>query len=199
MIGADDILLLRDDVVLEVFVDGVAVYQAADCRLHRLNETAQRVLDLLDGRRTVRLVAADLVAEYGEPADVVLADVAAILEQLKAARILKQRVILPTKNGCGDMSASARYLAKPNVSCRIEDAEGAILYDPDTDAVRVVNAVGIELWQTLSESRTCDELVAHLRQVCDGVTDGEVEADVKNFLSLLVRGGFVGEVAADHA
>jgi hypothetical protein len=87
------------------------------------------------------------------------------------------------------------YIANPDVSCREEaPGEGAILFNPDTDKVLVVNPTGLVLWRALEEARTQDGLVAYLMEHCEGVPADEVDADVLAFLQMLQPGGFVGEV-----
>jgi hypothetical protein len=87
------------------------------------------------------------------------------------------------------------YIANPDVSCREEGPdEGAILFNPDTDAVLVINPTGLVLWRALKDARTQGGLVAHLMEHCEGVPADEVDADVAAFLQMLQPGGFVGEV-----
>jgi hypothetical protein len=93
------------------------------------------------------------------------------------------------------MSEAKRYLANPDVSCREEEpGEGAILFNPDTDAILVINPTGLLIWQALEKPRTQDKLVAHLLKNCDNVPTDQVVADVDAFLQALLPGGFVGEV-----
>ena len=87
------------------------------------------------------------------------------------------------------------FLANPDVSCREEaPGEGAILFNPDTDAVLVINPTGLVLWRALEDPRTRADLVAYLLEHCDDVPADEVDADVMAFLQMLQPGGFVGEV-----
>lgn len=93
------------------------------------------------------------------------------------------------------MSEAKRYLANPDVSCREESPdEGAILFNPDTDAILVINPTGLLLWRALEQPRTPDDLVAHLLENCDDVPADQVTADVAAFLQALLPGGFIGEV-----
>jgi len=93
------------------------------------------------------------------------------------------------------MAEIKRYQANPEVSCREEDEdEGAILFNPDTDAIMVINPVGLLIWQALQQPRTRDEIVAHLLENCDGVPLERVHADLDAFFQSLQPGGFVGEV-----
>jgi hypothetical protein len=90
------------------------------------------------------------------------------------------------------MPSETRYLCNPDVSCREEGpGEGAILFNPDTDAVLVINAVGLLIWQALAEPRTTAGLVDHLLAACEEVPADQVEADVSAFVQGLLPGGFV--------
>ena len=57
------------------------------------------------------------------------------------------------------------YIANPDVSCREEaPREGAILFNPDTDAVLVVNPTGLVLWRALEVNVSRKELVLRILQ-----------------------------------
>jgi hypothetical protein len=94
------------------------------------------------------------------------------------------------------MSEAKRYLTNPDVSCREEGpGEGAILFNPDTDAIVVINPTGLLIWRALEEQpHAQDEVVTHLMENCDKVPADQVAADVDAFLQTLLPGGFVGEV-----
>jgi hypothetical protein len=79
------------------------------------------------------------------------------------------------------MTEVARYQAKHEVSAREEEG-GTLLYDPDADAVTIVNAAGAELWAALAEPRTVDELAERLVEAFDGVDFERARADVTAFL-----------------
>jgi hypothetical protein len=92
------------------------------------------------------------------------------------------------------MNESKRYLANPDVSCREEGQDGALLFNPDTDGMMVVNPTGLLIWQTLKEPRSPQEIIRHLLDACEGVPTDQVGGDVEEFLEVLLPGGFVGEV-----
>jgi hypothetical protein len=92
------------------------------------------------------------------------------------------------------VTSGKQYQANPDVSCREEGPEGALLFNPDTDGILVINPTGLLLWRELGRPRTQDQLVSRLVEACDGVSDGEVEDDVAGFLQTLLPGGYVGEV-----
>jgi hypothetical protein len=87
------------------------------------------------------------------------------------------------------------YTANPDVSCREEGPEeGAILFNPDTDAILVINPTGLLIWQALAQPQTQEQIVAHLLENCEDVPPDGVGADVEAFLEMLKPGGFIGEV-----
>lgn len=87
------------------------------------------------------------------------------------------------------------YQANPDVSCREEaPGEGAILFNPDIDAVLVINPTSLLLWRALTQPCTIEDLKACLLASCDGVPVDEVSSDIEAFLKALLPGGFIGEV-----
>jgi sensor domain CHASE-containing protein len=92
------------------------------------------------------------------------------------------------------MSDTMRYLVNPDVSCREEGPDGALLFNPDTDAVLVINPTGLLIWQVLDQPRTRDEIVAHLLEACEDAPTDQVATDVDEFIQSLQPGGFIGEV-----
>lgn len=90
------------------------------------------------------------------------------------------------------MNPDERYVVNPDVSCREEGPDGALLFNPDTDAVLVINVTGLLIWQALAEPATEAEVVDALRTRCDGVPEDEIEEDVRAFVQQLVERGFVG-------
>jgi hypothetical protein len=93
------------------------------------------------------------------------------------------------------MSKAKRYQVDPVVSCRDEGADGAILFNPDTDATAVLNPTGRDLWGLLAEPRTAADLAAHLTATYDGVTPEQAAEDVAAFLQQL-GSGFLVETEA---
>lgn len=84
------------------------------------------------------------------------------------------------------------YVVNPDVSCREEGADGALLFNPDTDEVLVVNVTGLVIWQALAEPRNQDEVVDALVDQCNNVPEDQVAQDVGEFMEKLIAKGFVG-------
>ncbi len=90
------------------------------------------------------------------------------------------------------MQDSMLYIANPDVSCREEGPEGALLFNPDTDQVAVVNPTGLLIWQTLAAPHTQAEVAALLVERCNNVPEDQVLCDVSEFLEQMAAKGFVG-------
>lgn len=90
-----------------------------------------------------------------------------------------------------------KYLANPDVSCRIEAPDdGALLYNPDTDKAMMINPTGLAIWQFLGQPRTHAEIAAYLQTQYEGVPLDQVVQDIEAFFQKLLPGGFIGEVIA---
>lgn len=184
---------LRDEVAIEDFDDGSLVLLCEQLRLVALNPIARHIVGRLDGKRTVRQVAESAAHDFGEAFERVLSDVLDLLAELEVEGVI----------GCcgnkgaqgGRMEQAKRYVVNPDVSCREEGPEGALLFNPDTDDMMVINPTGLAIWQALSQPRTQDEIVMHLLEACYDVPDQQVIADVNEFLTeVLQPQGFIGEV-----
>ena len=75
------------------------------------------------------------------------------------------------------------FIANPDVSCREEGPDGALLFNPDTDDVLVVNVTGLLIWQALLEPHSKEDVVDALARQCDNVPENQVAQDVNEFIS----------------
>lgn len=82
----------------------------------------------------------------------------------------------------------------PDVVLREEDEDGALLFNPDTSEVRVLNATGLFVWR-MCDGVSEDDLVSALSGAFDSVPPGRVREDVDRFMSGLLASGFVGRAA----
>lgn len=74
---------------------------------------------------------------------------------------------------------------KPNVVLRVEE-DGAILYDPDTDSLSVVNATASALLQWRRDRICFDEWCEALHTHYNKETNlAQIQADVKKFLGAI--------------
>lgn len=184
---------LRNDVAIEVFDDEALVLQGTDCVLLNANRFLTDVLLTIDLHDPTQ-IANKLREVYDDSNDTVLRDTEAALEILENKRIIKRRFFYKTAGGSTKMNAEVEYIANPDVSCRIEDDSGALLYNPDTESVQVINAVGLEIWETLASPRTIHAIVNHIVDVCRDVPENSVKEDVQQFIERMTSSGFIGTV-----
>ena len=83
------------------------------------------------------------------------------------------------------MNQRTHYRANPVVSCGAEE-DGAVLYNPDTDATSMVNLTGRELWFFLQTARTEAEIVDHLLQNYRDVSVEQATEDTRLFIESLL-------------
>ena len=93
------------------------------------------------------------------------------------------------------MNENNKFMANPDVSCRIEDEEGAILFNPNSDSTQVINPVGLDIWKSIERHpRLLSEVVAYIKDLYEDSPENEVEKDVEGFIMNLHAKGFIGEV-----
>lgn len=90
------------------------------------------------------------------------------------------------------MGESKHYLANPEVSLRDEGEDGALLFNPDTDNLVVINPTGRIIWNFLATPHSRDEIAVHLTTIYQGVNLEQAFNDVEGFIQEL-KPGFVLE------
>ncbi|HOX54850.1 MAG: PqqD family protein [Candidatus Omnitrophica bacterium] len=82
----------------------------------------------------------------------------------------------------------------PKVSSKIvyrEESEGALLFDPDTGAVKILNDTGKFIWANLDGKTNRDSLVAKIKEAFDISDTKKVKEDLDKFLSDLKKLKFI--------
>jgi hypothetical protein len=86
------------------------------------------------------------------------------------------------------MEPGTRLRRREGVLFRPEEDE-AFLFDPDTGALKLLNATGVEVWGRLATAVTAAEVAADLGRGYPEAEPGAVAADVDRFLEELVAAG----------
>jgi hypothetical protein len=86
-----------------------------------------------------------------------------------------------------------QYLCNPDVILREEDEDGGLLYNPDTNQVKIVNSTGLFIWKQFSMVNHADAVAEALQKNFDGATPEILQADLNEFLEALIQSGFIGE------
>jgi Coenzyme PQQ synthesis protein D (PqqD) len=81
---------LSDQVYIERFIDGALVVYLGENRLIELNPTADEILSLTDGKRTLEEVAVDLAQNHEISITDALEDIKELCMQLHSWKILEE-------------------------------------------------------------------------------------------------------------
>lgn len=87
------------------------------------------------------------------------------------------------------------FRRNPDVVLREEDPDGALLFNPDTNQIRVINATGLFIWKRCDGRKNLPAIVAALKKAFDGVPEKEVDKQVKVFVDDMCANGFLGVAA----
>ena len=87
------------------------------------------------------------------------------------------------------------YCCNPDVVLREEDEDGGLLFNPDSNQVKVVNSTGLFIWKQFASANQPDAVAEALLNNFEGAAEEIVRADLKEFIDELVQSGFIG--AAD--
>lgn len=80
----------------------------------------------------------------------------------------------------------------PDVVLREEDPDGALLFNPDTNQIRVINSTGLFIWKHCDGKKDLPEIVSSLKKSFESVPAAEVEGQVKTFVDDMRANGFLG-------
>lgn len=90
------------------------------------------------------------------------------------------------------MSEAGSYFIR-NPDVRLEKTDGgAVLANPETEAVKKINETGLFVWERCDGRHSYEGIVRELVRTRQGAPEGEVLRDVKNFLDDLYIQGFIG-------
>ena len=185
--------IVRPDVAIEDFGDESLVFLSEERRLVKVNAVARDALRLLNGERTVTDLVKEMASSYEVPGERLTRDILDILFELTEQAVIKEVTRLTDIRDFQHME-NTRYSINHDISCRIEEPEGAILFNPETDAVQAINATGLIIWQALASPRTKQEVVEYLLDACENVPADPVVQDVETFIEQLKAAGFIGEI-----
>ncbi len=189
---------LAKDAILETFGDGGIVLVFPGRRLVELNYSAVTIVNLLDGHRTSEQVAEEIIKVHDISHDIsvtqVLQDVLELCVELQQSGVLE---IQSDVQECAGMSTDVAtlFLKNPDVVLREEDPEeGALLFNPDTNQVKVINTTGLFIWQQCKTPRTLEEIIIELQKDFEDVPSDQIAEDVKEYIDSLLASGFIGTV-----
>jgi hypothetical protein len=83
-------------------------------------------------------------------------------------------------------------ICNPDVILREEDPDGALLFNPDTNQIRVINSTGLFIWKHCDGKKDSLAIIAAMKEFFDKVPEAEVETQVNDFLADMKTNGFLG-------
>jgi hypothetical protein len=187
---------IAPQVAVESFEDGALVLKLEDRSLTELNPTARDVLALTDGIRSTEQVAEELAWEYQIPLDVAQNDIRELYDQLFEQQIVKCVLFSQEKEDSTMTDMTTRYLCNPDVVLREEDEDGGLLFNPDTNQVKVVNSSGLFIWKQFGSAQEVPAVIVAIQAEFEDVPQDAVAADVRAFLDEMLQTGFIGVVEA---
>jgi hypothetical protein len=188
------IYTLSKEAALEVFDDGGLVLIVPERRLVELNPSAVEILNLLDGKRTTDQVAAEFARIYEIPLEQAGQDVNELCTDMLNSGILDLQSEVQEMEGMPN-SPEDKLLCNPDVVLREEDPEeGGLLFNPDTNQVKVINTTGLFIWQQCGVPRSLAEIVTEVQKGFDEVPLEQVAADVQEFVDGMLASGFIGRL-----
>ena len=91
------------------------------------------------------------------------------------------------------MHTSHNYIKNPDVVLREEEEDAALLFNPDTGQVKVLNTTGLFIWQLCDGNNTLPSIVTALQESFDdAVPEDQLTSDIKDFIDEMTTSGFIG-------
>ena len=82
------------------------------------------------------------------------------------------------------------YIVNSDVNLREEDEDGALLYNPDSDRVQLLNSTGFHIWKFCAQGHTISEIIAALQADFDDVPVDAIATDVEEFVTQMIDNEF---------
>jgi hypothetical protein len=89
-------------------------------------------------------------------------------------------------------SSKEMLVRNPDVVLREEDPDGALLFNPDTNQIRVINSTGLFIWKHCDGRKDLPAIVSSLKETFDGIPEAEVDNQVNAFVDDMRANGFLG-------
>jgi hypothetical protein len=90
-------------------------------------------------------------------------------------------------------------MRNPDVVLHEEDPDGALVFNPDTDQIKVLNQTGFFVWRLCDGGHDMERIIARVRETFDGVPEDQVLVQVQDFVNDMVGAGFIGTVEEERA
>ncbi len=86
------------------------------------------------------------------------------------------------------------FQCNPEVVLREEDEDGALLFNPDTNQVKIINITGLFIWKQCDGSRNLSDICQSLEENFENFTPEQVTQDISDYIKEMISAGFIGTV-----
>ena len=86
------------------------------------------------------------------------------------------------------------YMRNPDVAVTEEDSDGALIFNPDTDQIRVLNQTGFFIWKLCNGDNDKTGIISAVKNSFGAVPEDEICQQVESFIDEMVKSGFIGTV-----
>jgi hypothetical protein len=83
-------------------------------------------------------------------------------------------------------------IRNPDVVLREEDVDGGLLFNPDTNQIKVLNITGLFIWKICDGNQDLSSFVNTIKESFESVPGDKIESQVKEYLNQMIAGGFLG-------
>ncbi len=177
---------------VEHFEEGVLILDVRNRRLFECSYDEGWVLSQFDGNCSFVQVVKKFSKKFG----IGYEEARKKVEYITTKLLKLQFLILMEGALKGEIMKKVYYIQNPDVNLREADEDGALLYNPDTDQVQLLNTTGLYIWNLCKEGKTVDEIVKAFMEDFESVPENDVVADVEEFLNQMVETGFIGTMEA---
>jgi hypothetical protein len=87
-----------------------------------------------------------------------------------------------------------QLICNPDVVLREENEDGGLLFNPDTNGVKVINITGLFIWKQFLSPNRADAVVKAILENFEDATEENVFKDLNAFLNEMIQTGFIGEL-----
>ena len=99
--------------------------------------------------------------------------------------------VVPMK---GKSTRADKFIRNPDVVLHEEDEDGALVFNPDNDQVKVLNRTGFFIWNLCDGRHDLESMLFALENSYRGTDDHQVSQQVASFIDEMVTSGFIGTV-----
>ena len=182
----DIVLRLSPHVAVEYFDNGALILDLRGRTVTELDTQKSWILRSLDGQSTL----CQMTNTYAI-ASALTEEQALDILQANCSELLKLEILLPTHNSWkGFAMDTTRYIVNPDVNLREEDEDGALLYNPDSDRVQLLNSTGLYIWKFCKQERMVSEIITALQADFDDAPVDAITTDVEEFVTLMIDSQF---------